>query len=225
MKTTVEDNGWNDFTMFYDGRDGVGGVASLYWLRHWLGNFLAEKSLEGPLSLHGDMHGHAGGYVNTSAQLVWETLRAMNAPGAYQQNSASYQHGVVWQLIASTVGRSLKEYPTDFARTWCHEGAANIPKFYGSDKMDETPPDWALYSCLHGFGHGVFFSTALSETHMKPSACNPLFPSRFRLSETGAASAARICDGAATQVDREMCLSGLCHSLKPHKHLVQACQS
>jgi hypothetical protein len=209
MKTTLEDNGHNDFTMFYDGRDGTRGIASLYWLRHWLG-----KSLEGPISLHGDMHGHAGGYINTSAQLVWETMQAINAPGAYQQNSASYQHGVVWHLIASTVGRSLQEYPTSLARTWCYDGAANVQRFRGSDTMDETPPsDLALHSCLHAFGHGVFFSTAFSETHMKASSCNPLFPPAFRLSETGAASAARICDGAATQLDRDRCFSGLHHSL------------
>jgi len=201
-------------------------------LRHWLGMFLADRVLERPVSLHGDLHGHAGGYIDTSEDLVHELMSATQVPGAYYQNTHSYLHGAVWQSLALTVGQQLQAFPVDVVRKWCYGGNTTesdlmAPIVLGKKLRLDAPhpsdgPVWSQgvgfsqQSCLHGVGHGVFFSVAAQELDMTAPAETPLYPPEYTMSSAGISRAERICQTAPTARERDFCLTGLRHSLQHH---------
>merc|ERR1712048_1227193 len=191
---------------------------SLYSLRHWLGMFLAEKIFEGPVSLHGELHDHRGGYANTSMDFVRELHGALLAPGAYESNMNSMTHGFVWHLLSLTLESepTLEEFPSDLARKWCTDDEVSWERFQGADRTDFPRPDsdistmqnYFKWTCLHAFGHGVYYVLALKELQMKASACNPLFPPGYSMPKETVAVAERICDSADPHV-----MVGLRHSV------------
>lgn len=234
IRTTIEDNGRTDFTIFYHAVfidrpfDGLG---SLYWLRHWLGMFLAEQVLDRPVSLHGDLHGHSGGYIDTSEELMHELMSTIKVPGAYYQNAHSHLHGAVWQSLALTLGQQLQTFPVDIVRKWCYggnmmEADVNAPIVLAKLRLDTPPPlDGPVWSrgvamaqqnCVHGIGHGAYFSVAAQELSMMPSAQTPLYPPEYKMSSRGVSQAERICKTAPSARERDFCLTGLRHSLQHH---------
>lgn len=196
----------NDFSIKYDAdfiSDPGHTFGALWWLRHWMGSFLAQKIMTGPISFHGEMHGHVDGYVNNSVDLIHEVMRSLEEPGSFEQGAESPLHGLVWYLIPSATGHKIEEYPSDIARTWCK-----------SDDVDQDPnrPWDSNMHCLHGIGHGVFYSFALAELGVEVSVCNPLYPPAFRLSNASLAKAFQVCASAPTLMARQQCHDGVHHS-------------
>jgi hypothetical protein len=220
VKTSIEDHRHdNDVTIHYEA-DFVSTSyldGSLYSLRHWLGMFLAEKIFEGPISLHGEVHEHRGGYANKTVDLMRELNGALEAPGAYESNMNSMVHGVSWHLVALTMESepTFEQYPLDLARKLCTEDVMDTDRFQGADPSDLPHPEkdgFFQAACLHAFGHGVYYALAYKELSMKASACKPLYPHGYTMSQETATLADRICN-TAPDPERNMCLHGLRHSL------------
>ena len=179
----------------------------LWWLRHFLGAFLAEKVAEGPLRLAGP---EDPGRISTADELQTEIRYQQRRPDADYVTVAA-QHGSIWHTIAMEHQGNmpaLNRYPLARVEALCGE------HLYDEDhanQVEQLNTDIA-YECRHAVGHAVFYTVALREQNMYPRSCLQFRPGSYTMHAENWDVAGSICWTAPEQELWWRCKQGTEHS-------------
>ena len=110
----------------------------LWWLRHWLGAYIAECVLDrGGVRLDE----HSTRRITTSAELI-EVVQALQMAPASDFVTIAVEHAAVWHFVGAR-GPKMTRFPRELATAWCRKG--NLVN--GLDR-----------ECRYAFGHAVFYN-------------------------------------------------------------------
>ena len=94
---------------------------TLWWLRHYLGAFLAEQVFFGPLSLDG-----GSSTISTTTELVRENIHQQLEPSA-DFVTVAVQHGAIWAFSGHGLQRCglavLSNRLSEGILCWCSKSA------------------------------------------------------------------------------------------------------
>lgn len=122
---------------------------SLWWLRHWVGAWLAEKRAEEEAA---ETTRTDGGSTRVSELITWLQTQATEGQLHGDFLWIASLHGALFQLIGPTGFRAEESgaplaYPSELAQRLCHDSVANV------------------YECRHGIGHGVLYAVLMRHAH------------------------------------------------------------
>lgn len=130
----------------------------LWWLRHYVGAFLADKALSGVRIPEIPMLGPADD--GPRALIRWLQARSTNRQLGGDFALIASLHGAIFHAFAMrTRSDPALSYPTALAQEWCPDDSSN------------------LYECRHGIGHGVLYAVWLRRAGLAPyTTCNQVRP-------------------------------------------------
>ena len=172
---------------------------SLWWIRHWAGEYLAEQMRKSP---HID-----------AAAVIWWTQQQQRCRGA-DFVSVAVEHAVIWYVIASERLISGEVFPTTLVDKWCHRYSVGWGEWLPTVRTDLGR------ECRHATGHAVYYSIAMRD---RPSQQLHGFSSFQHTLRVGGAAGLqldsdevalgiRICANASHPSLVSDCYNGLFHS-------------
>ena len=196
-----------------------------WWIRHYLGAWLAERVAQGPIP----MYGAGDDRMVQDAAGLGQIIRDEQNGEWPSFGTISAQHGAIWHIIAAyysplarqTSGepRVFDAYPQAFAEVMCADALWNdavnwnIREDSSRAEWDENEPGFIGYECRHAVGHAVFYTLAMEEMGIaNPTACVQIGPATHTLSAAALQRANDICDGGWSDTMRDGCRTGVGHS-------------
>ena len=151
----------------------------LWWLRHYVGAFLADMALSGVRIPELPVLGPADD--GPRLLIRWLQARSTNRQLGGDFALIASLHGAIFHTFAMrTRSDPVLSYPTVLAQEWCPDDSSN------------------LYECRHGIGHGVLYAVWLRRAELAAyTTCNqvrPYTPAPMTAEEQQTID--RICDEA-----------------------------
>ena len=176
----------------------------MFWPRHWIGGYLAEKFLkEGALSLRGPHDPTPARLANDNAFMI-EMVDATDRLGA-DFVTVSVLHATAWTILPHKMN-NRNNYPTDIVNAWCRDKVWD-----DRDWGDDTGVDTA-YECRHAMGHAMIYAAAQRKDNVKANACMQYRTDHHRFPKNAIDEAHRLCDSAPDGDLQWGCYSGADHS-------------
>lgn len=205
--------------------DGVHCRGCLWWIRHYLGAWLTERVMQGPIP----MYGAGDPRLVQDAAGLGQFIRDEQNADHPSFGVISAQHGAIWHKIAAYYNpharqasgepRVFDAYPQSFAQSMCADALWNddvnwnIREDSSLQTWDENEPGFIGYECRHAVGHAVFYTLAAEEMGIaNPTACAQIGPKSHTLSDAALQRAHDICNNAESESMRSGCITGVDHS-------------